>query len=288
MRKSAVCFLLAFLLAVPTAKATSQEIIYDLKDDVAHVSHEFKTNESSPEFWVEGDAYNFEVYADGQEVGFDLERINDLKVLSPNVSKGGNIKVKYYSSEVIERGKKSYFITTLRTRQETKDTTMELILPERALLEDKEARGASISPEPDHIETEGRRISVNWQWENLQEGESVPIFVTYEEPGNIWFMLTIISFIVVAFLTIVPFYQRKKQKEERLKKRYQHLVDKERKVVDTLLDAEDNTLWQKELQNATGFTKSKLSRTLKGMEEREIVEKLPHGTSNKVRLIEEK
>ncbi|MFB6216542.1 MAG: helix-turn-helix transcriptional regulator, partial [Candidatus Aenigmatarchaeota archaeon] len=60
--------------------------------------------------------------------------------------------------------------------------------------------------------------------------------------------------------------------------------DREKEVIEALSDADESTMWQKSLQRETGSTKSKLSRTLKKMEERGLVEKIQHGTSNKVRL----
>lgn len=288
MIKLSLCLLFAFLLVLPTALATTQNIVYDVEEDVL-VSHTIRTNVSEPKLWVEEDAYNFEVLSDGEDVGFQLERTEGFKLVRPDVDgTEKEIEVEYMTSQVLERGENSYFITSLRTGQETVSVSVELKLPERALLKGEGMEGSFINPRPRSIETEGRRISVIWELEDLEEDEQVPFFVAYEEPSNIWFPFSLVSLVIIVLLVAAFFYQRRRGKQKKFDKRFQHLVEKEREVVDALMEKDDYTMWQKELQNATGFTKSKLSRTLKRMEERGIVDKMPYGTSNKVKLVEEK
>lgn len=285
MRKPVICLLFAVLLVVPTTSAASQEIKYDVKGDEAHVSRTFETNVSSLELWTEEDAYNFELRVNGERRAFDLEKRRGLNLLKADLETGRkDVEVEYRTSDAIEKGERSYFITTLHGGPTTENVSLELVLPERALVKEG---GSSVSPEPESIETEGRRMSISWKWTGLEEGEEIPIFVAYEQRDNVWFPLSVASVVIIVMLAAAFLYQRIRGKQKKFDKRFQHLVEKEREVVDALMEKDDYTMWQKELQNATGFTKSKLSRTLKRMEERGIVEKMPYGTSNKVKLVEE-
>lgn len=283
MKKLLFCLLFAFILLAPTVLGATYDITYDI-DGEAHVRQTLESNTTDPKIWVEEDAYNFEVRSDNESTSFSLERREGFKLLRPDVGQANKeIKIEYRTSQVIERGENSYFITTFRPGQDTDFVSIELILPERALLKD-EGTGP-ISPEPDSVETDGRRISVNWSLEDLEEDEQIPLFVAYEEPRNV---LTLVLYLILIGLLAFGFvYKKRVQNKEDFEKRFKHLVERERKVVDALMEEKDNIMWQKELQNATGFTKSKLSRTLKKMEERGIVEKIPYGTSNKVKLVED-
>jgi uncharacterized membrane protein len=43
-------------------------------------------------------------------------------------------------------------------------------------------------------------------------------------------------------------------------------------------------LWQKQIQNSTGFSKAKVSRLVRNLESRGLVKKIPFGNTNKIRL----
>lgn len=286
MRKLALCLLFTFLLVAPLSQASVQEVTYDLRDDGAYVTHTTLTNDSSLNLWIEEDAYNIDVRVGGELSGFNLDRRNGFKLLYPEPNTTGKeVEVNYRSSQVMEKGDSSYFVTTLRTDRSIESVETELILPERALL--KEGGGSMISPEPSSIDTDGRRMSIKWNLESLNEDDEIAFFVAYEEPGNLFLIVSITSLSIVILSLVLFIYRRKGYRRKESRERFQHLVERERKVVDALMTSGDETMWQKELQRATDFTKSKLSRTLKKMEERNIVEKIPHGTSNKVKLVEE-
>ena len=66
---------------------------------------------------------------------------------------------------------------------------------------------------------------------------------------------------------------------------YVSLLDHEKKVVEILKEAENRTLWQKQIQIKSGFSKVKLSRLIKALEARGVVKKEPWGNTNKIILL---
>jgi uncharacterized membrane protein len=62
------------------------------------------------------------------------------------------------------------------------------------------------------------------------------------------------------------------------------LLDTEKKVIEELKKADRNELWQKQIQNLTGFSKAKVSRLIRDLETRGLVKKIIFGNTNKIRL----
>ena len=61
-----------------------------------------------------------------------------------------------------------------------------------------------------------------------------------------------------------------------------NLFEEERAIIEILL--EKGELWQKQLVLQTGISKVKLSRKLRNLEAKGLIEKVPYGNTNKIRL----
>lgn len=61
-------------------------------------------------------------------------------------------------------------------------------------------------------------------------------------------------------------------------------IENEQKVVDLLKSAPENFLWQKQILQETGFSKAKLSRVIRNLEQRNVVVKEIFGNTNKIAL----
>lgn len=62
------------------------------------------------------------------------------------------------------------------------------------------------------------------------------------------------------------------------------LLESEQKVIQCLINAKDQQLMQYQLQKLTGFSKPKLSRVLRSLEQRGLIEKHPRGSTNLIKL----
>ena len=64
----------------------------------------------------------------------------------------------------------------------------------------------------------------------------------------------------------------------------EHLIESEKAVIAELKNADKKELWQKQLQLKTEFSKAKLSRVIRNLEARNIIQKTPYGNTNKIKL----
>ena len=58
----------------------------------------------------------------------------------------------------------------------------------------------------------------------------------------------------------------------------------EKKIIELLLKKKDHSSWTKNLVKESGLTKVKLSRTLRKLEEKNLIEKMPYGNENLIKL----
>ena len=113
---------------------------------------------------------------------------------------------------------------------------------------------------------------------------------------KLWnFLANILLVVLLIFILLLFFYFKKKVKQKRakiLKKKTkskierieEHLMESEKKVIDELRNADKKELWQKQLQLKTEFSKAKLSRVIRDLEARNIIQKIPFGNTNKIKL----
>ena len=124
------------------------------------------------------------------------------------------------------------------------------------------------------------------------------VFLVFLKPN--WqdqaFLLGLI--LVLAMIAIVLFFAYQKLIANRKKAVYaepdepaglefeSHLLEKEKDILQALKAAPNHTLKQKQLQEQLKFSKAKLSRTLKDLQVRGLVEVVPYGNTNLVKLLE--
>ncbi|MGM5482175.1 MAG: helix-turn-helix transcriptional regulator [Nanobdellota archaeon] len=264
----------------------THDISYSIDDDVINVKHALEIeNRTELEFQLPEDAYFFSVSVDNKTVDYSLVQANTYKLLKIPLRQTNNkVRVLYSTSAFLDKGKNSYFSGYI-TPVKTDLLSIDLSLPRKALVaRPVDSVNPPIMPKPFTINTNGRQIVITWKETNPKDTFS--IFVAYEEENSFsWGSFLSATIIIVVFFGYV--YFRKTKIKSFRKNSFSHLLDPEEKVVNVLLKSNEHVMWQKELQIATGFTKSKLSRTVRNMEERGILKKIPYGSTNKIKLIEE-
>ncbi len=290
MKRIILSVFVAFIFIVPTVVARTHRVEYDVTDGIVHVREDIfleHTNQTAISFFVVGDAYNIRAWTDSEYSRFQIDEDDGWRTISVNISdQTKNLSLEYMTSEPLDIGETSYFVQGFTVDERTENISLKLTLPEGAVLSRPlHAPRPPVNPEPTQVTTTGRRITIEWDLEELEPEDVFSIFVSYETERFDW--LYMVPFFVVLGALIVFFYYRTRKVGEVVDS-FTHLLDKEKKIVRALAKADDMTMWQKKLEYETGFTKSKLSRTLRNLEERNVVEKIPYGTSNKVRLILEK
>ena len=157
-----------------------------------------------------------------------------------------------------------------------------------------------VSPDPDLIYSDGQRVILKWEEKTLSEKFDVSvIFEKITKSFNLWLIFLIFALVlgmIILFLYFkrkikqekVYFFQKKaelkKKKKSKVEVLEEHLIGNEKKIVDELRNADKRELWQKQLQLKTEFSKAKLSRVIANLESRKIIQKIPFGNTNKIKL----
>lgn len=309
-----LAFIVAILSAFPIADALQDNIlVYTIVDGDAIVSHTLSFSEDQDGLRINIPLDSEAIEVKGPE--FSVIKGEDSKtILLKEPTRYAEIK--YITGNLIEKTKDQFFIVNLAGIDGDKDVTA--ILPEGATLKYRlDSPQSSIIPSTQDITTDGKSIKIRWDKDILADANS--LLVMYDEqPEGVGAMWVIISAAAVLLMTITfvayrrlisrgPSSKRKvkedaeevkkdseeddtpKGAKEEVKKGFpqdltRNLFEEEKAIVEALLKAKDNELWQKALVFETGISKVKLSRKLRALEHKGIVEKIPFGNTNKIRL----
>jgi uncharacterized membrane protein len=142
-----------------------------------------------------------------------------------------------------------------------------------------------ISPKPKEVYSDGQRIILSWE----QKGQELPVSVIARKvigPPLGWIAMTAVSMIAAGVLAVwFVLGQRRQEKPKPVRKKkviVPALMDNEQKIVEFL--KQNGEVWQKQIQLATGFSKAKVSRIIRNLEERGVVTKTIYGNTNKIAL----
>lgn len=177
-------------------------------------------------------------------------------------------KIKFISKTFLEKSiNNNYFISS---QEINKNNSIKVYLPEKAILSEE----MLIFPKNYSIQTDGRRIFLEWE-----KPEQKEIFVSYTYEKN-YFWIILISIIIIFSLFVLYFY-RKKNKRKNLTI---NLFKEEKEIINYLLNKKDNSSWTKEIVRTLGISKVKLSRKIRNLEEKGLIQKIPYGNENKIIL----
>lgn len=283
MGKLALFFIISILLA-GAVNASSYTIEISQIEDKSLVKHEILLdNEGTISLPLPKDAaalssnLNYSKYAGSLEIT------------------GKEIELSYLTSSNIEQSDKGYFfVETIKFNFPVDEALIKLVLQEGNYLEE-----GKIFPQPTSIETDGQQIAVFWALKDVKADSDIPIFAAIETPASyskiLFWILIILALAVMAYLIYIskakriksPIKRRKiksKEKSQEKAENYEkYLLESEKAVIQALKE-EGGELWQKQIQLKTNFSKAKLSRVIRNLESRSLIEKIPLGNTNKVRL----
>jgi hypothetical protein len=175
-------------------------------------------------------------------------------------------KIKYISSNLIEKNNQEYFFIAKEKLHE--NSFVEVILPEGAII----TNNYLVFPKNYSFETNGKNIIITWK--NAEEKE---ILIQYKNNKNkhwIYFILIIFIFGGISFYFI--------KKQNKQKKYTQNLDEEEKKIMKYLINKKE--CWTKDLIKELGISKVRLSRKTRKLVEKELIEKIPYGNENKIKL----
>lgn len=278
MKKLVIGIALIFILLLTSVSAFEIDTYsaeYDLEENLASVSIDITLKESSSfEYILPEDAANIQV-SETNEI-LDLRSYKLIKVSGPVK----NINIKYTTSSVIERTKDNFFILDL-AEIGTDDVSLGLKLPEGAVLKySLDSIKQSVIPKTEDIQTNGQRIIINWDKNSLSTDAVLVIYKTND--FAIPWMELLFAVIIGVLITIVFKKRIKPITSEKKGDITRNLFEEEKKIVEILL--KDGEMWQKQLEMKSGIGKVKLSRKLRALEQKKVIEKIPYGNTNKIRV----
>jgi len=182
------------------------------------------------------------------------------------------------------------------------DHTLILKLPVGSVIPQDLEKDADffVSPKPSEVLSDGQRIIITW---TAQDTRSIAVSAVTEPLARTSWLAIVIGIAAAVLASAgVSWYmlgRRKSKKEVKVRKKapkveqkeekkelVPRFIENEQKVVDLLSAAKGKELWQKQLLAETQFSKAKLSRVIRNLEERGVVKKTIYGNTNKISLKE--
>ncbi len=159
-------------------------------------------------------------------------------------------------------------------------------LPEGSVLvSEPRWEGYAVYPVPDRILTDGRHIIVRWHREQLEPGDRFRILVMYrgEDTSLLPLLLALGGMVAGAAATYLYLRRRTGAPRGEAEKVVRMVLrEDEQKVYDLI--SQRGEILQEEVVRETGFSRSKVSKLVRNLEEKGIIEKEPYRKTNRLRL----
>ena len=256
------------------------------------------------QFDIPVDAEGLSVEVDGKTITPNITKTGLGGMFSINLRSAKTISVSYVTGEFIDG---TDFIATFRAPDNIGNLYVELTLPENAILETPLSQAtfssSSAYPAPLRATTDGRSITLNWQYRDIKKDQEQSFFVRYVLPSmNVY--VSILSFLGLMLVSglVYLLFMRKKTSKVNLNETQEiiaqsleqkasaendnfesHLKEDEEQVVN-ILKQREGQCEQGTLRVITAFSKAKLSVLLKELEDRKIIYKEKRGKKNLVFL----
>ncbi|MBN2567448.1 MarR family transcriptional regulator [Candidatus Woesearchaeota archaeon] len=148
-------------------------------------------------------------------------------------------------------------------------TTVRVTLPDGFTLS---SEGPAATPPPDTITTDGRRITLAWAF----PGDAA-VAVFYEGPDSplLWLLAAVAAVILIAIWVYIFFLNRAARAIDEV------ISEDERRVLDAVRGGEPI---QKKVAEGLSFSKSKMSKVVRRLEEKGLIAKEPHFKTNRLKL----
>jgi len=204
---------------------------------------------------------------------------------SLKVSNRTVVVISYDSNQKVSK-KGNYFLfqDSFKINSDSDTASFLIKLPEGTGL--KEPIENSYGPSGALIGSDGRRTIINWIENDLKKGKNFDVSIAYEKIGEvvtseipIQIILFIAFLIIVGFALFYQFYWRNRNVNLIIP----ILKKDEKKIFDTIMK-HGSGVNQKLIVNDSGYSKAKVSKVLKSLEERGILRLERIGRRNKVHI----
>lgn len=261
--------LLLVLLPSVFAQVASQEVSIDIsKNDIitqdVALTIIADQNYNSMQY-----ALDYEPIAIISEHEYSYNPTNQLLTIYQPLNPGENqVNFRLIFDNLIDRSGKSRIFSTSFEQEQLTPMNISITLPEEFVLSEKDP---AVSPKPAQISTNGRQLTLEWK----DSYQRLDLIVLYK--GNSFnFIPILIIFILIAIALM--FFLRNKTDSKVLR---ETLGSEELLVVDQLKAGKTT---QKEIAAELDFSKSKMSKVIRKLEEKKVIVKQPFFKTNKIKL----
>ena len=292
MKKLAI--IIGFILFLPMVNATPLdyfESVVELDEDESSFTFIFLFREA-PEgsfeyilpFRIDDfeTSSNFKNYTCKQErkdwgtnINCDFSRVTEA---------GRALNIKFTTKETIKKIENQYqFSANVKTPQEVGEYLLKVVLEQGiVLIEEPDVSTTMVpySPTDGTRGSNGREIFVEWEREGVKKGEGIDVTVNYEtlngmvpENNNTVFIMIGILILIIAIMLSV------RTKNENVDV---SVLKKDEKMIIDIIKSSGGMCKQRHVVRETDFSKAKVSRLVKDLEERGLIETEKVGRTKKL------
>jgi|GEM_PF-1639156 len=290
-----LCILLPQTVSAITYTFAHYSIVAEIDDrDNLHeeVSFAIENLGDSPISWVEysliSTPENLEAFDEEGALPYSIENERDVLIkLRGPLKKGESemISLKFSISGVVTKLDENNILTfSYIPEVNVKSFALTVKLPPGSTLASEVRKtGESISavyPSPSRIYSDGERIIVEWVVQELPAQESFRIFLMYtaveKKAGYVFGVL----FGVLLGAAGTFYHFRRRGVEKKIARMV--LSEDERKIYDMLLSSKE--ILQDDIARHTDFSRAKISKLVRNLEEKGIIKKEPYRKTNRLLL----
>lgn len=143
------------------------------------------------------------------------------------------------------------------------------------------AKSEKIFPAGSVIFSDGTSMGIVWDYSNVSKEQEFAFFVVLQDNDYVWMVfIYVVAFIVSGFILFA--LSRILLRRNRNMEKY--LLDEEKGIIEFLSHSDRHESWQRKIQDKFNLSKAKTSRLIRNLESRNLIEKIPFGNTNKIRL----
>ncbi len=266
-----------FLLILPMSYALPPveqiDIKYGINNDLS-VTEQLRINfsdvlNSSFTYTLQGNVHDIEVFGDGSLLIYDIEQISDKLILTIESSGKAEIVIKFVSEDMVfSNNNVQQFFSYVNFDVAIDKMEAAVKLPDGYGLFD-----SSFTPLSGQVKTDGTNIIVSWLFEDTN---SVIFSVKFQNLNSQQDFTLLIVIIFLAAVAAIVFYFVKKSKNDFLV----GFREGEKKVIQYLM--QHKLSYQNVIEKEFHFSRAKMTRIVKHLEEKGLIEKKKYGRTNKL------
>lgn len=283
MRVLLLIFML--ILAIGVAQAADSSVMIELQPsgvarEKIDVTFTAMQDASQVEYSLINKPENLVVFEGNNELTYEVTSNEFYNiVINKEVKKGQTYRLRLefdIKGLVSQSDSKYIFSFRYEPSDNLNNLNLDVKLPRGFVLSELES---AVSPSGYNVKTDGKDIQLSWSIRNVAMEQS--FIIIYERgivsKSGLITGIVIASISLVAIAGVIWFYRKEKKDVVS-----GVLSGDENKIMGMIENTEDIT--QKQIVKDTGFSKAKVSKIIRRLEEKGIVEKTPHMATNKLKI----